>query len=70
MPIETERGSLPEAYEKGYGRLLELGTVSGEGCAPEIPVMGRRESMMNELTKHMFCSSYSPTAELSSHVTR
>ena len=34
------------------GCQLELETVSGEGCAPEIPVVSRRESMMIELTKH------------------
>ena len=31
------------------GCQLELETVSGEGCAPEIPVMSRRESMKIEL---------------------
>ena len=39
------------------GRLLEI--VSGEGCAPEIPVVSRRESMMIELTKHIYCLLYS-----------
>jgi len=28
------------------GCQLELETVSGEGCAPEIPVMSRRESII------------------------
>ena len=37
------------------GCQLELDTVSGEGCAPESPVVSRRESMMIELTKHVFC---------------
>ena len=38
------------------GCQLELETVSSEGCAPEIPVVSRRESMMIELTKkHIFC---------------
>ena len=35
------------------GCQLELETVSGEGCAPEIPVVSRRESIMVELTKHI-----------------
>ena len=36
-----------DMYEKVMiGCQLELETVSGEGCAPEIPVVGRRESMM------------------------
>ena len=36
-----------DIYEKVMiGCQLELETVSGEGCAPEIPVVGRRESMM------------------------
>ena len=38
-----------------FSHQLELEKVSGEGCAPEIPVVSRRESMMIELTKHIFC---------------
>ena len=34
---------------------LELEKVSGEGCAPEIPVVSRRESMKIELTEQIFC---------------
>ena len=37
---------------------LELEEVSGEGCAPEIPVVSRRESMKIELTEHIFCWLY------------
>ena len=37
------------------GCQLELETVGGEGCAPEIPVKSRRESIMIELTEHIFC---------------
>ena len=45
-----------DIYEKVMiGCQLELETVSGEECAPEIPVVSRRESMMIELTKHIFC---------------
>ena len=41
------------------GFQLELETVGGEGCAPEIPVVSRRESiMMVELTKHIPGTSY------------
>ena len=40
-------------YEKlMIGCQLELETVGGEGCAPEIPVVSRRESMMIEFTKN------------------
>ena len=47
-------------YEKVMiGCQLKLETVSGEGCAPEIPVVSRRESMMIELTKHILCWLYS-----------
>ena len=38
---------------------LELEKVSGEGCAPEIPVVSRRESMKIELTEHIVCWLYS-----------
>ena len=48
---------------------LELETVSGEGCAPEIPVKSRRESKMIELTTHPWWS-YSTNAELYGHVTK
>ena len=41
------------------GCQLELETVGGEGCAPEIPVVSRRESMMIELAKDIFCWLYS-----------
>ena len=48
-----------DIYEKVMiGCQLELETVSGEGYAPEIPVVSRRESMMIELTKHIFCWLY------------
>ena len=47
------------------GCQLELETVSGQGYAPEIPVVSRRESMMIELTKHIFSWLYSV-----SHVTK
>ena len=42
-----------DIYEKVMkGCQLELETVSGEGCAPEISVVSRRESMI-EITKHI-----------------
>ena len=48
-----------DIYDKVMiGCQLELETVSGEGYAPEIPVVSRRESMMIELTKHVFCWLY------------
>ena len=47
----------------GYDNLvaLELDTVSGEGCTPEILVKSRRESII-ELTKHTFRWLYSTAA--------
>ena len=45
-----------DIYEKVMiGCQLELEIFSGEGCAPEILVVSRRESMIIELTKHIFC---------------
>ena len=40
------------------GCQVDLETVSGEGYAPEIPVVSRRELTI-ELTKHIFCWLYS-----------
>ena len=49
-----------DIYDKVMiGCQLELETVSGERCAPEIPVVSRRESIMIELTKHIFRWLYS-----------
>ena len=58
--------------QKGYDRLPAGARVSGEGCAPEIPVVSRRESMMIELTKTYGVSLVgyiSQISELFSYVT-